>query len=83
MLDWLKASVSAMLAISWTDSVLVAVCFLLQLLCAVSDGIMGVMTVEFMNYFSDTPETIISAVVVSQYAATMIGSKKCYAMGDI
>ena len=69
--------------ISWTDSVLVIVCFFLQVLCAVSDGIMGVMTVEYMNYFPDTPEAIISAVVVSQYTATMIGSKKCQAYNNI
>ena len=64
------------MAASQSDCVFVAASFSLMLLVSVSDGIMGVMTVEFMNYFSDTPETIISAVVVSQFEVTMIGGMK-------
>ena len=63
------------MAASLSDCVFVAASFFLMLLVSVSDGIMGVMTVEFMNYFPDTPETIISAAVVSQFAVTMIGGR--------
>ena len=62
---------------SW---IIVLVCTLIQLGCGLTYGIMGVFVLEFIAYFSDVSEALVTSALAYQQAITMVEGKKmkCY-----